>query len=202
MPLEPGALARAGKTDGQDHCAFWRKGSGRLCGNCFNGSYGLSGRGRGRRRNGNRSRQAASVASTPSPAAPASSGAADFSALRSRGRMGSGGRRSRILCRLCLRRGGFCNRFVDFCRRRSVRRFSVKILWLQGGRCNFGGGFLRSFLAALEAIAHPFAHVWLVTQARWSGQRNLNAANHERKDTCGNLAAEEFSRIEAGSRLL
>ena len=77
-------------------------------------------------------------------------------------------------------------------RRRSFRRihlwlgdfgsglFGVEISWLQRGRRSpFRLGSL--FFAALQALAHPFAHARLVTQMRRREQCELLSANQRRQ---------------------
>jgi len=44
---------------------------------------------------------------------------------------------------------------------------------LQGRGCRFCPGFFRLFLAPLQAVAHPFPHVWLVTYPEGRGQSSV-----------------------------
>jgi PPOX class probable F420-dependent enzyme len=73
--------------------------------------------------------------------------------------------------RLRLRLSGL----VRFLRSRfGVRRLSVKICRLQRRLRRIGFSAFRGFLPALQAVAHPFAHVWLVTY--WPSRKQWSAS--------------------------
>ena len=52
-----------------------------------------------------------------------------------------------------------------------MRRFGIVKGRLQWGLCCLSSCLLRLLFAALQALAHPFAHLWLVTHPRPRGQR-------------------------------
>jgi len=58
-----------------------------------------------------------------------------------------------------------------------MQLLGVKVRWLQGWRRRLVGLLGRLFLAALYAITHPFAHLWLVTQKPGQEQWSPGIAN-------------------------
>jgi hypothetical protein len=62
---------------------------------------------------------------------------------------------------------------------RSRARGGIKVSWLQRRGSRFTLARLRFF--ALETIAHPFAHVWLLTQRHTGGQWMRLQENQDRQ---------------------
>jgi len=62
-----------------------------------------------------------------------------------------------------------CN-FLTFLYRRRRNGLAIEVSRLQRRLSRFGLAAFRVFLAALDALAHPFTHVWLVTYPRAYGQ--------------------------------
>ena len=61
-------------------------------------------------------------------------------------------------------------RFIRLYRRNCARLIGIKIGRLQRSLRGFSFGCLWLFFSTLETIAHPLAHLWLVTQSPTRGQ--------------------------------
>jgi hypothetical protein len=175
MALEPGTLARTRQSDRQHHralggaCAAGRRRSP-CCGFGDYGWGGLLGNHRNRRlrrRRGLRCLGWTASTSTP-PAAPTSTTACPIAVASLRPNLDSSG----VLCLLRFR-GAFLLGFglAHFCRRRLRYNLCVKVSGLQRSLSGCASSLLWSFFAALHALAHPFAHVWVVTRWRTCEQR-------------------------------
>jgi hypothetical protein len=69
-----------------------------------------------------------------------------------------------------LQRSGCCLPHFGF--RLCVCGFRIVKGRLQWGGCGFRSCLLRLLFAALQALAHPFAHAWLVTHPQACGQHD------------------------------
>jgi len=81
------------------------------------------------------------------------------------------------LCRRCIFLGRLhrfrpklCRRAFDSMFRLMTQRNVIVKCRLQRGGCRFRGAGFGGFLATLQAVAHPFAHAWLVTYSAAWGQ--------------------------------
>ena len=84
----------------------------------------------------------------------------------------------RVLRFTCCGHFGF--RLARF-RRGGRARLGIKVSWLQRRGCRFT--LARLWFFALETIAHPFAHVWLLTQPHTRGQWTWMQENQDRQAT-------------------
>ena len=188
MPFEPGTFSRARQSDGKNDCALRSPRDSRwrccfLCTGRFdrgaNGGRTVFSRAGALMRNDGNCRSccsgslgAASAASASSPSPPparvdASTRARRFDGGRFR-ILFPASRTLRCRLRFNFRFSGFG---FDYSRRSHRPRLlgGIVIGRLKRGPCRLGLARFQVLFGALEAIAHPLAHVWFVTQLHISG---------------------------------